>query len=661
MSDNKVMVVIGANDSDFQAKMGRVEKGFENVKDSVFSLQGALAGLGITAAVSQSVQAMNQAQKAAASLSLAARYTGEDIQAVNAAAKDLAEDGLMSVAEASQALQLLLSRGYGLEQSVQLMERLKDAAAFNRQSHLEFGEAVVSAAEGLKNENSVLVDNAGVTKNVSVMWKEYAAQLGKSVEELTQAEKRQAEFNGIMRETEGQIGNAARMTDTFAGAQARLNQELFNTNEAMGRALVPVLSEIAKGLLPVVQGIRDFVGGFQMASVTIAAFVDKWGALHDAGGLIGISISGDRRNQMLQKWRQIDQAVEEQRKEIFKKLEFGDLPEIGNDTGARRQDTNLPDKKSKRGRKPKIPDAYDMDAHIQAYYEAREELKQIQAEMYVDAQAQNEAYLNYLGQMSPAQQKAFDESAMQNKWAVNSKEADRRVVAEGERFAAMGDPREQQMLRIKQEEDAWIQSWAMLSDTEEEYEQRKLQIQRYYDQQRLIATVEGAENRLRFEQASAQKQVTMVASAGVQMTNSVANSNKAMFMANKAFRLIEAGMELKAGVIKTWNSYPYPWNIPMTALHVATGVMQLSDLASAGFGGSTGSPGGNYGGGTPTSPIVTQPVLAQQQQPLNVTFNVNGTILSDQTALQRWFEETAAPTIRDLAVNRNVSFGFQTA
>lgn len=35
----------------------------------------------------------------------------------------------------------------------------------------------MSATEGLKNENSILVDNAGVTKNVAKMREEYAKKI----------------------------------------------------------------------------------------------------------------------------------------------------------------------------------------------------------------------------------------------------------------------------------------------------------------------------------------------------------------------------------------------------------------------------------------------------------------------------------------------------
>lgn len=707
MSDNKLMVIIGANDSEFQAKMGRVEKGFQNVKDSVFSLQGALAGLGITAVMTQAIQATNQAERSSMALAVTARYTGESLQETTAAAQELAKDGFMSVAQASQALQNLLSRGYGLEQSVQMMERLKDAAAFNRQSHLDLGEAVVGATEGLKNENSMLVDNAGVTKNVSVMHKEYAAQLGKSVDALTQAEKRVAEYNGIMKETEGQVGNAERMANTFQGAQARLNQELFNSKAALGQALVPALGNVLTTLNPVVGGIRDMVLWVETLGARAGATYDKL-ALRAELALSGKGMfSKEGLEEYARRVKVIDQSLDEAIGDIVKRSSGAVLPEIGKDTGVRRKDTIIPDDNKKAAKEADsayarytttfegLNKAISMGNPYLTEYEKgligiREQIEkavrenplytkslteqgkaleqnyklaaQIAAdqEMFEGSVYSSDAYLNAIGQMSDSQQKAFDKSAMASKWAVTNKESDRRAQAAADDLAADGDPLSQFLIRLDREQEALEYSYAMQTDSYAVYEQRKLEIQRHYDQQRMAAMVEGTQQRMAFEAASAQKQVSMVASAGVQMTNSVANSNKAMFMANKAFRLVEAGLELKAGIAKTFNSFPVPINFAMAALHATAGAMYLADIASASYGGSNGSPGGNYGGGTPTSPIVTQPVgNQQQQQPLNITFNVNGTILSDQTAMQRWFEESAAPTIRDLAVNRNVNFGFQ--
>lgn len=338
------------------------KKAGQSFRDSFGSIKAALVGTGIFVVLKQLTDAANQVERANIGLATTARYAGEDLQKVQAAAKSLTEDGLMSVAEASQGLQNLLSRGFSLDEAIVLMNKFKDSAAFNRQASLEFGQAVVSATEGLKNENSILVDNAGVTKNVSIMWKEYAATHGKTVEQLTQAEKRQAEYNGILRETEGQLGNAARMTETYAGQMAKLNQELFEFKAAAGRELTPVLADIAKGLRPVISLVRDFVGGFEMAAVSFAAWWDKLAAFNAAGGVSGLLTSGFKRDWLKQQFAIIDKAAEETKAEIFKRFDVGVTPDIGPDTGKRRSDIVLPGKdgKTKKGKTEKLPSAWEM-------------------------------------------------------------------------------------------------------------------------------------------------------------------------------------------------------------------------------------------------------------------------------------------------------------
>jgi hypothetical protein len=161
-----------------------------------------------------------------------------------AAAEELSADGLISIQEASLSMKNLLQRGFGLEESIGLLKRFKDAAVFGRQGSLELGQAIVSATEGLKNENSILVDNAGVTKNVSVMWKEYAAAQGLAVAKMTTAQKRQAEINGIFEETEAMVGNAAQFTKIWAGQVAALSTQAKISMAEIGTAMQGVLGEL---------------------------------------------------------------------------------------------------------------------------------------------------------------------------------------------------------------------------------------------------------------------------------------------------------------------------------------------------------------------------------------------------------------------------------
>ncbi|MDD3041037.1 hypothetical protein [Bacteroides sp.] len=158
--------------------------------------------------------------------------------------QDYISDGLIPATQAATAYKNLAMRGYSDEQIKQTLIALKDSAAFGRQASLTMGQAVESATEGLKNENSILVDNAGVTKNVSMMWKDYAASIGTTVGNLTKQQKIQAEVLGIMEETRFQTGDAAKISESYSGQVLRLSFAFESLKIAVGDMLKPVLTKI---------------------------------------------------------------------------------------------------------------------------------------------------------------------------------------------------------------------------------------------------------------------------------------------------------------------------------------------------------------------------------------------------------------------------------
>lgn len=169
---------------------------------------------------------------------------GRSFAKANSFIQDYIADGLVPLQNAVTAYKNLASRGYTDEQIQNVMIALKNSATYGRQANLTLGDAVQSATEGLKNENSILVDNAGVTKNVSVMWKEYANQIGASYTELTKQQKIQAEVNGILEETQFQIGDAEKASNTFTGQISRLSVSFTNLKSAIGNSIIPVLEKI---------------------------------------------------------------------------------------------------------------------------------------------------------------------------------------------------------------------------------------------------------------------------------------------------------------------------------------------------------------------------------------------------------------------------------
>lgn len=303
--------------------------------ESFFISQGAAiaALIAIVSQLKTFINTAEQAQSAVIGLASIARYAGEDIGESLQEAARLSANGLIDVRSSAVALKNLLSRGFELDEAVKIVERLTDAAAFNRQASLSMSEAVRGATEGLKNENSVLVDNAGVTKNVSVMWAQYAKQLGKGAKSLTLAEKRQAEFNGIMEETAGMVGNAELALKTITGTKAQFGKAVFDLNSAIGTTLIPTFIVLTNILTWSFNNVlKPFFGGIEGLAVRMANLQLKIELIIGTLGKRPIS-------SLKSDFEALDNLMEAEYKRITDKYEgIQGIPEIGKDTGKRRKD-----------------------------------------------------------------------------------------------------------------------------------------------------------------------------------------------------------------------------------------------------------------------------------------------------------------------------------
>lgn len=183
---------------------------------------------------------------------------------------DYISDGLVPLENAVTAYKNLAARGYSEGQIEKTLTALKDAAAFGRQASYSLGDAVSTATEGLKNENSILVDNAGVTKNVAKMWDDYAKSIGTTSNKLTQAQKIQAEVNGIMEETRFQTGDAAKLVNTYSGQLAMLQYNFQQLKVAVGNALIPIAQAVLPGINAIISALTKLA--YVFANVTSMLF-----------------------------------------------------------------------------------------------------------------------------------------------------------------------------------------------------------------------------------------------------------------------------------------------------------------------------------------------------------------------------------------------------
>lgn len=241
---------------------------FKSVGKSIRSFTTSFAGLGAALGVGFGLKAaINEASNLESSLKglkSIARAFNSDVDAATEAAINFSKDGIIPLADSVGAMKLLLANFNGdMDRSVKTFKVMRDAAAFNRQSHLDLGQAIVTASEGLKNDLSIKTDNIGITKNLSIMQKEYAKTIGTTAGKLTQAQKATAEFVGFQKEGAIFTGDYIRSLDTFGGTLSKVTGRFRFFLAAVGNLIVksPVakilLLEVATAIEKLTNNIKD--------------------------------------------------------------------------------------------------------------------------------------------------------------------------------------------------------------------------------------------------------------------------------------------------------------------------------------------------------------------------------------------------------------------
>ncbi len=290
MADTKRVTVVVSADDQTKKELGNVSKNIKNLSDetkkttsSTGGLKSSIlqmaAGFGVAQLATDTIRFAVNALKNEfnASIQAAEKYTlamtglssvsaafGEDQNQAREAAKSLASDGLITVTTAAQGLKNLMAGGLSLDKSIELMNAYKNEAAFGRAETIEYDQAVGNLAESFLTENAMIGNLSGQQENYNIIIEAGANILGKKVSQLTEAERAEAKYLGTLIVAEKAEGDAARMTETFIGKKARLNNEIFNLRVAIGSALTPALgmlnqnfTDLIVSLIPTPQAMAD--------------------------------------------------------------------------------------------------------------------------------------------------------------------------------------------------------------------------------------------------------------------------------------------------------------------------------------------------------------------------------------------------------------------
>lgn len=219
--------------------------------------------------------------------------------------RSVTANGLLSETDAATAIRNLTAYGYSVEEARQMIEAMTVSAEANRKANYTVAEAVVAATQGIKQHSSMMSKAAGNTETLSSAEERYAESLGKTSDELNDAEQRQAIFNSTIEAGNNFLGIADAYENTYSASVQRLSNSIENLKMAFGQALAPLMSWIANAAAWVVQnkqlviGVGTFVGVllgsggvfFALAKIipAIRSAVAWFTALSSAGkGLVGV-------------------------------------------------------------------------------------------------------------------------------------------------------------------------------------------------------------------------------------------------------------------------------------------------------------------------------------------------------------------------------------
>lgn len=224
-------------------------------------------GLGVV------VDASNELAASMRKLEGTAKITGTSLDALQAIAGE---------AQGKFKLSTVLANDFATELA-KLASKAGDVgkAAPGMEAFLEIGAARgLSAADTLKAvQQSILGIDEGTDKlfgkNPSVLYKEYADQIGTTAGKLTDQQKAQALLTAALTDGLKVQGSYQDYLKSAAGQQEQLNIQLRQAAVELGKALTPALLGILPVVTSVAKGIGDFVQFVQLLGVRTAILFEE--------------------------------------------------------------------------------------------------------------------------------------------------------------------------------------------------------------------------------------------------------------------------------------------------------------------------------------------------------------------------------------------------
>ena len=272
-----VQIIIGAKDQ-FSAVFDKAQGKIEGLKNAARSAVNGLASIGSAAISAAQVMGVAFGTLIANSLRLKASFDGVQIGFSNAFGSDsqrMLNDLKEAVGGTASEMELMKMATQaslmGLPVDI-LPTMFKNAAIVAATTGRQTNDAIGDITLGISRQSRMILDNLGIIVNVEKAEKEYAATLGRTVEQLTDAERKTAFLNAAM---EGLARNSAKVggeiPKTFGIAFQRMMSDLTNFQTQLGTTF---LSSLQSSFKEAGGEVSQFSQVWEMGKQLITSAVD---------------------------------------------------------------------------------------------------------------------------------------------------------------------------------------------------------------------------------------------------------------------------------------------------------------------------------------------------------------------------------------------------
>lgn len=259
-----------------QKKMNVFQKGMSGALKTVAGLFGGLALGTLAKDFADTAMRTETLEVAMRSVARASGYATDELNK----AKDAVRDKGIAEQESMQILTRFMQSQLDVSKASDLARVAQDAAVI---ANVNSSEAAEQMTEAIAKQRPQLLSAFGMTKNLNVILSEYGDTLGKTANELTEAERKQAMLNYILQEGQKIAGTYEASMGAVGkqiGSLPRLWQDLQN-------ALATPL--MLPGISTAVQAITSALQHATAWAETNAITLQMWGQI--ASGYIGMAVN----------------------------------------------------------------------------------------------------------------------------------------------------------------------------------------------------------------------------------------------------------------------------------------------------------------------------------------------------------------------------------